>query len=105
MMWAYSCFGVLVSLAFIGVGATVVRAARPTSGYLFIAAGALELLAQCCSTATAFPMLRETDMDYDTVRLVMMGSGVLGALETIVFGVLVALALAGLAKELRARTA
>ena len=99
-----SCIGLLLALALIGVGASVVRKARPTSGYLFIAAGALELLIRCCRFATDPQRLYEHDLlrAYDEMRVMIIGVQLIAALEWLIVGVLLAVALAGLARDLRA---
>lgn len=97
-----SCIGLLVALALIGVGATVVRKARPTSGYLFIAAGALELLMRCCRFGATPERMMDMFADGDVARWTMIGMGLLSILDWMIVGVLLAVALVGLARDLRA---
>jgi hypothetical protein len=106
MAWMATCIGLLVALAFIGAGATVVRKARPTSGYLLIGAGVLELLMRCCRFATDPQRLLERGLvDYEVVRPMYLGVRVLGAVEWLLVGVLVAVALVGLARDLKSTPA
>lgn len=103
MAWMATCIGLLVAIAFIGVGATVVRKAHPTSGYLFIGAGLLELLMRCCNFGTNPRRLLENDIvDYDVVRPLIMGMRVLNMVEWLIVGVMLAMAFVGLARALRA---
>lgn len=94
--WGFTCVGLIVALAYIGVGATVVRAARPMSGYLLIGVGALELVMQCCSLG-----VRLAEPRGDAGELVAVAMPLLGTFETLLLGVLVAVAAVGLAKEAR----
>lgn len=91
--WGFSCVGLLVGLAYIGVGATVVRAAKPTAGYMLIGIGALQLLMRCCTTGLSF-----ADLTGDTADAAYLGMSLLGMGETVLVGALVAAAAVMLAK-------
>jgi hypothetical protein len=100
-----SCFGILIALAFIGVGASVVRAAKPQSGYLMVAAGVLELLTTCCASALfSQPMrvtLLDSGVDAEAQATLYLVFGVVSLLVDLVVGVLLALSIVGLAKAAR----
>lgn len=102
---AGSCFGILIALAFIGVGASVVRAAKPQSGYLMVAAGVLELLATCCASALFSEPARVALLDSgvypDVQRSMHLAVGVVSLLVDLVVGVLLAVSVIGLAKAAR----
>ncbi|HJL15706.1 MAG TPA: hypothetical protein RMH99_08625 [Sandaracinaceae bacterium LLY-WYZ-13_1] len=102
MPWMATCIGLLVAIALIGVGASVVRAARPTSGYLLVAAGVLELLMRCCRFGVHPERLGDVLDDPDVVEPLLYVTTVLGAVEWLLVGVLVAVALVGLARDLKA---
>lgn len=104
MAYLGTCIGLIAALALIGVGATVVRKARPTSGYLFIAAGVLELLMGCCRFGSSPERMMEMVADPDVVHFTLLGVSALAILEWLIVGVLIAVALVGLARDLRATT-
>ena len=91
--WGFSCVGLLVGIAYIGVGASVVRAAKPAAGYMLIAVGAVQLLLRCCSTGLGF-----ADLSGDTADVVYLGMNLLNMGETVLVGALVAAAAVMLAK-------
>ncbi|MEC7520075.1 MAG: hypothetical protein VYE22_09435 [Myxococcota bacterium] len=93
--WVFTFFGVLIGAAYVGVGATVVRAAKPQAGYLLIAAGALEIVLVCC-TAVAF---RVVEVEFGGAA--GMALMLLSTLEKAVFGVLLAVAAVMLANSIR----
>lgn len=94
--WLYTFFAVLIGVAYLGVGATVVRAAKPTAGYLLIGAGALEILTTCCNMIA----YRVVEIDYGGVANI--GLMLLGTLQTALTGVLIAVAAVMLANAVRA---
>ena len=99
MSYVTLCVSVLAGGALIGVGAAVVRKAHPTSGYLFIGAGALILLTHCCCMGAGSDALRENVADPEALSLLTMVSIVGGAAQVVIVAILVAVALVMLAKR------
>ena len=102
MIWVSSCFSFLLAIALIGVGAAFIRKARPTSGYLFVAAGALELLMRCCRFGADPERLLGSSLDYDMVNFAILSVRLGGVFEWFLVGILITVALVGLARDLRA---
>ena len=98
MSYAVLCIDLLLALAFIGLGATVLRKAKPSAGYLFIGVGVLELLFSCCTGATSGDRLAEGGVDVDLISLVLAGLEVASAFNALLVTILFAVALVQLAK-------
>jgi hypothetical protein len=102
---AGSCIGFLVSLAFVAVGASVVRAAKPMSGYLMVAAGLLELVTVCCvagfSSEAARVALIDSGVDADAQMILHLVVGAASMLVDVIVGVLLVVSVVGLAKAVR----
>jgi hypothetical protein len=96
------CFGVLVALALIGVGASIVRSARPMSGYLMALAGLLELLGTCCSGFVRGDTLNRFQLEANQLQTIMLAKTVAFILTNLTVGILLAVAIAGLAKAAKA---
>jgi hypothetical protein len=91
--YLFSCIPFLAGIAIIVLGVTMVRKASPRAGYLFAAAGALELLAVCCIRGlNSFAAERFGPRDVYTI------TAVLGGIESLLAMVLIAVAFALLAK-------
>lgn len=97
-----NCIGFLTALAFIGVGASVVRMAKPVSGYLMVAAGLLELLSTCCLGFVTSDYLYELDLGGDETSMTYGFSMILGALVHLIVAVLLAASMVGVAKAHKA---
>lgn len=95
----FTCTALLVAIALIAVGATAVRKANPTSGYLFIAAGAVMFLMRCCLGFSSMESMLRAGVDYELVQMVMVVKTLLGAGEVMLIAILLASALATLAKK------
>ncbi|MBW2461049.1 MAG: hypothetical protein JRH11_05350 [Deltaproteobacteria bacterium] len=94
------CIGFLLAVALIGVGAAVIRPANAKAGYLFIAAGAIELLTRCCTSGLSPDNLLQTgQVDYDVIGPMIMFTRVAGTFEALVIGILLAVALVLLARD------
>lgn len=70
-----------LSVAYIGVGATTVRKAKPVAGYLLIAGGALGLLVSCCMSG-----VNVVDLDPDVREVAGTVLGLSDLLHTVVHG-------------------
>ena len=105
MSTLFTCTAMLLGLAFIGVGAAVLRKANPMSGYLFIGAGAIMFLMRCCLGFSSFENLIEAGVDYDMLQLVMLIKTLFRSGEMILVAILLAVALVGLAKKVPANPA
>lgn len=101
-----SCMTFVVALALIGVGASVVRVARPVSGYLMLAAGLLKLLSACCvGVMTSVPgrtALLDGGVNPQVSTVVRMSGAILADL---VVGLLLIVSIATLAGAVRAAKA
>ncbi|MGE0786825.1 MAG: hypothetical protein AB7S26_14230 [Sandaracinaceae bacterium] len=95
--YAWRCFGIVIALAFIGIGATIVRSAKPTSGYMTIAVGVIGLAMTCCSTVAGLDALELGDAS----RAVFLGLQLLHMVEGVLMVGLVSAAAVGLANALR----
>ena len=102
---ATACFTVLLGFALIGVGAVVLRKANPTSGYLYIAAGAVMVLFNCCTFMVMPSRLIGAGLDYDMISLVMMALTLARGAQSILVSILIAVALVGVAKKVPAPAA
>ncbi len=101
MIWADTCIGIFLALAFIGVGATVVRTARPMSGYLLVGAGVLELLSSCCTGVARASQFYGFVGGYEGLRIAYGSSALGSALVQLIAGVLLAIAVSGLASAVK----
>lgn len=98
MTWLYFVVKVFLLLGLVGAGATLVRQAHARSGYLLVAAGALQLVTSCCVRGVHLAV------DYSYERQMMFnGLTLLSTLVHIVVVGLVIAALVGLANALSAR--
>lgn len=97
-----NCIGFLTALAFIGVGASVVRVAKPMSGYLMIAAGLLELISLCCLGFVTSDYLYELDLGSDATSMTYGFSMMAGSLVHLIIAVLLAVSMVGVAKAAKA---
>ncbi len=70
-----------LSVAYIGVGATAVRKAKPIAGYLLIAGGVLGMLVSCCMSA-----VNVVDLDPDVRGMAGVVLGLSDLLHTVVHG-------------------
>ena len=95
----FTCTGMLIGLGFVGVGAAVVRRANPMSGYLFIAAGALMILLDCCTFGLSPERLIGFGIDHDMLPVAIVLRVLAQASEVIVVAILLAVAFVGLAKK------
>jgi hypothetical protein len=93
--YVFGCIPFLAGIAMIVLGVTMVRKAVPTAGYLFAVAGALELLAVCCSQGVNAYMRSEGGYGSGDVLTLSM---ILQTLESVLAIVLIAVAFALLAK-------
>jgi len=91
--YVFSCIPFLAGIAIIVLGVTMVRKASPRAGYLFAAAGALELFAVCCVRGLN-TYAEETGGARDMYTI----TAVLGGIESLLAMVLIAVAFALLAK-------
>ena len=99
MSIVYGCVAFLIGIAFIVVGAVVVRKAHPTSGYLFIAAGAVTILYRCCFGGATPEALINADIDFELIQMIMLLKTLMGAGQLLLVGVLLAAGLVTLAKQ------
>jgi len=97
----FTVFGIVVAIGIIVVGAVFVRRAKGSSGYLMIAAGAIELLTQCCLGFVSSDLLHEMDMASDETGMVFGWSMIAGVLARLTIGILLAISLVGLARAAR----
>lgn len=102
MSYLFTCTAMLVALALIGVGGLVIRKAHPTSGYLFMGAGAFLFLMRCCTGFVSSERLLEAGLDYDQLGLVVFARMLLHGTELILVAILLAIALVMLAKKVPA---
>ena len=95
----FTCTGMLIGLGFVGVGAAVVRKANPMSGYLFIGAGALMILLDCCTFGASPDRLHGFGVDADMLSVAILLRVLAQASEVILVAILLAVAFVGLAKK------
>ncbi len=98
MTWVFFSLRTLLLLAMTATGATVVRQAHPTSGYLLTAAGAFELLSTCCWRGIHLA----TDGPYPA-GVLYIGLRILGELTMAISVGLIVAALVTLANRIAAR--
>ncbi len=98
MIWLFFVVRVLLMIALIGAGVTVIRQAHARSGYLMAAAGGLQLLTSCCVRG----LNAGVEHTYDNM-LLFQGLTVLSSFGYAIGVILAIASLVGLANELNAR--